>query len=140
MSEQNITRRDAVKMGGGALAAVGLSTAASTTTPAAPGVGSGRGLPGLPGKTLLLYTNRANTTQLLTDPVLLMQAGRLFLTGRTPEMGWWTDGLSAAVAWDAVDTYFVFYTGEQCEARWKNRSGHRDSKSEAAASRDQPSS
>jgi hypothetical protein len=135
MSEQNVTRREAVKLGGAALAAVGLSAGASAVAPEpAPGVD----FPDFRGKTVLLYTC-GNSTQLLTDPVFAMQAGRLFLTGRTPALGYWPDGLLAAVAWDSVDRYFIFDSADDCQARWKYHTSHKEATAEATAHGNRPS-
>ncbi len=109
MGDPNITRRDAVKLGGASLAAVGLSGGVSASArPTDLAAVPATDYPDFRGKTVLIYTTGENTTQLLTEPAFVMQAGRLFLTGRVPALGWWPDGLSAAIAWDSVDKYFVF--------------------------------
>jgi hypothetical protein len=121
MSDQNMTRRDAVKLGGGALAAAGLSGAATGAGPAEPAPAKALEYPDFRGKTILFYTCKEGGKQLLTDPTFAMLAGRLFVTGKVPALGSWPDGLSAAVAWDSVDTYYVFDSAEDCQERWKPR-------------------
>lgn len=91
--------------------------------------------PNFRGKTVLFYT-RGRSTQLLTDPAFAMLAGRLFVTGTTPALGYWPDGLSAAVAWDSVDTYYIFDSVEDCQARWKSREGEKEVSAEPDAAAD----
>ena len=93
MSDQNMTRRDAVKLGGTALAAASLSAGATGAGPAEPAPAKALEYPDFRGKTVLFYTSKERGKQLLTDPAFAMLAGRLFVTGIVPALGGWPDGL-----------------------------------------------
>src|SRR5258708_27612607 len=120
MRDQNMTRRDGVRLGGPALASAGLSAGISAAGSADPVPAKATEYPDFRGKTVVFYTRRRGSTQLLTDPAFAMLAGRLFVTGTPPALGYWTDGLSAAVAWDSVDSYFIFDSAEDYQARMKS--------------------
>src|SRR5262245_33807745 len=68
----------------------------------------GTDYPDFRGKTVIFFTHRKGFSYVLTDPVVAMQAGRLFVTGTAPMTGSWTDGLSGALAWESVEGYFVY--------------------------------
>jgi hypothetical protein len=114
-----MTRRDAVKLGGSALAAAGLAAGACSATPAA----QGTDLPDFRGKVVVCCVGDERMYHTLAAPLFETRAGRLFLTGRVPDAGCWSDGLSGAVAWDAVNAYLVYDSAEDYEAR---RKAHQD--------------
>jgi hypothetical protein len=132
MSDQNMTRRDAVKLGGTALAAVGLAAGAQAAIPAEPSSVPGTDYPDFRGKVVLLYTTDKHGSCLLADAVVTMLGGRPFLTGTMPAKGFWTDNLTAAVACDVVKDYLVFdsledYTARvEMHKRWKEAQGKSD--------------
>jgi hypothetical protein len=138
MSEQNMTRRDAVKLGGVALASVGLPGGASAagagaTAPAAPA--SGADYPDFRGKTVAFYTRDSkHNHHFFTDPSFTMLGGRLFVTGTIPALGIWTDGLSSAVAWDLVDSFVVYDSVEDYKVRCMAYKSDKQARAEPAAS------
>jgi hypothetical protein len=114
MSDQNMTRRDAVKLGGAALAGAGLPAAASAAGAGAPAAG----FPDFRGKVVAFYTLASKRNHhFFVDPVLVVQGGRLFVTGTIPALGHWTDGQTAAVAWESVEDYLVYDSVEDYKAR-----------------------
>jgi hypothetical protein len=117
MSDQNITRRDAVKLGGATLAGVGLS-AGTSAAPASTSPVSGMGHPDFRGKIVSFYTRRGGH-HLLSDPQFTMLGDRLFVTGTVPVLDHWTDGLTAAVALELVASYIVFDSLEDYLTRCK---------------------
>jgi hypothetical protein len=139
MSDQDMTRRNAVKLAGTTLAAVGLSAGASAAAgPADPVPARGTGYPDFRGKTVVFYTRRKGRSYILSDPVFEMQAGRLFVTGKGPMAGSWADGLTGAVPWESVDGYFVFDSAEDYVARGKENSTQPGARSEADTPADRP--
>jgi hypothetical protein len=138
MSDQSMTRRSAVKLGGATLAAVSLPTGASpahlSSAPTPPA-----SYPDFRGKTVLFYTsNKESGYEILTDPVFTMLNGRLFLTGTIPALGFWTDNLPAAFAWDLVRSYLVFDSVEDYAARKDAHKKWNEAKTHATALADQP--
>ena len=133
MSDQNMTRRSAVKLGGTALAAVGLSAGAGTAVPDPPAPVQVTDNPDFRGKAVYFYGRGGATSQLLIDPVVVMQAGRLFVTGTLPSYGSWGDGLLSAIAWDLVESYLVYNSAEDYFARHKECKGKKKAESEATA-------
>jgi hypothetical protein len=86
-------------------------------------VTSGANIPDFSGKVVIFYTSDEGGSHLLASPVFEMRAGRLFVSGRSPVVGGWMDGLAGAVAWDAVSAYVVYDSAEACEAAYKRRLG-----------------
>ncbi len=75
-------------------------------------------LPNLEGKILLIYLMHSGGEHftVIEQPRFDLQGDRLFLVGRlAPYKGGWGHGLPTAVAWDAVQQYFVFESLEQLE-------------------------
>jgi len=79
-------------------------------------------VPGLRGKTVVVFTRGNSTTPLVLDGCILETRGnRLFLAGASmpthkgqPD---WTEGIRRAVAWDAVEQYLLFDSPEDYYAR-----------------------
>jgi len=134
MSDQNMTRRAAVKLGGATLAGLGLSAGATAATPAA----SGADFPDFRGKTVSFYTQTARSHHLLTNPELKVLGGRLFLVGTVPVLGHWTDGLTGVVAWDVVDSYLVYDSIEDYHARCEAYRKDKEANGENGAATDRP--
>ena len=130
MSDQNMTRRDAVKLGGASLAAVGLSAGAPGARPAEPTPAPATDYPDFRGKTVYCYLSDGDGTRIFTDPVVVNQAGRTFLIGKVPAWGGWTDGLEGAVAWDLVRSYILFDSVEDYLARIKAYKSQKETKTE----------
>jgi hypothetical protein len=84
-------------------------------------VTSGADNPDFSGKVVVFYTSSDSYT--LTGPVFEVCGGRLFVTGRSPVIGFWTDGLTGAVAWDVVSSYVVYDSVEAYEAASKRSRG-----------------
>src|ERR1700686_3446237 len=73
--------------------------------------------PSLRGKTVAVFTRtRAECPAVLRECLLETRGGRLFLVGASVPaqraVQEWTDGVRRAVAWDAVDEYFLFDSPE----------------------------
>jgi hypothetical protein len=113
MIDQNLTRREAVKLGGATLAGVGLPAGASSAVPAVAMVPA---YPDFRGKVVLFYTEKGES-HILSDPQFAVIAGRLFLTGTAPARDHWTDGAASGIAWDLVGSYFAFDSIEDYRAR-----------------------
>src|SRR5439155_4606617 len=74
--------------------------------------------PSLRGKTVAVYTrNRSDSPAVLRECLLETRGGRLFLVGTSipaqRAVQEWTDGVRRAIAWDAVDEYFLFDSPEE---------------------------
>ena len=138
MSDQNMTRRDAVKLSGAALATAGLSAAASPA-PAAPTPSPSANYPDFRGKIVAFYTRAKDRNHhMLSDPVFAMQGGRLFVTGTVAVIGCWTDGMSVGFPWDSVESYYVYESVEDYRARCQTYKNTKEAKAEAAAPAEQP--
>src|SRR5689334_9977658 len=129
MSEQSMTRRSAVKLGGAALAAAGLPAGAS----AAKAPAGGTDYPEFRGKLVAFHIRAKRDHHLLSDPVFAVQGGRLFVTGTIPALGFWTDGLPAAFAWDLVEHYYVYESVEDYRSRCETYKKTKSAKAGAAA-------
>lgn len=140
MSDQSMTRRDAVKLGGTALASVGLSAGASgASAQAAPTPATG--YPDFRGKTVAFHIRaKRDNHQLVSDPMFVVQAGRLFVTGAVPTLDHWTDGLPVAFAWDLVQSYYVYESVEDFRSRCEKYKSAKERKAEAGAPADRPRS
>jgi len=136
MSDQNMTRREAVKLGGASLAAVGLSAGASGARPVEPAPAPATNHPDFRGKIVYCFLNEGDGTRLFTEPVVENQGGRAFLIGKVPAYGGWTDGLVAAVTWDSVRSYILFDSIEDWLARIKPYENQKEEKSEPNATLD----
>jgi hypothetical protein len=133
MSNQNISRRDAVKLGGAALATAGLAGAAAGAGPAEPAPTTGTQYPNFHGKTVSFQVRAKREHQLLSDPVFEVQGGRLFVTGTCPVLGFWPDGLSAGFAWDLVESYCIYESVEDYRSRTEMYKKSKEAKAEPAA-------
>jgi hypothetical protein len=116
MSDQNLTRREAVKLGGATLAGVGFSTGVAPSGGASQLPGQ-MDCPDFRGKVVVFYASEKCYTWPLLDPVFEMRCGRLFVAGKSPDRGKWSDGLSVGVAWDAVASYLIYDSVEDYTAR-----------------------
>jgi hypothetical protein len=124
-----MTRRDAVKLGGAALAGVGLSAGASGAS-ADSGSAPSRDWPDFRGKVVSFYIRAKKEHLLLGDPVFAMQGGRLFVTGISPALGNWADGLSVGFAWDLVESYCVYESLEDYRSRMDGYKSAHEAKAE----------
>ncbi len=86
-------------------------------------VTSGADNPDFSGKVVIFYTSNEGGSHTLASPVFEVRAGRLFVTGRSPVVGGWMDGLAGAVAWDAVSAYLVYDSAEAYKAAFKRSRG-----------------
>jgi hypothetical protein len=136
MSDQNMTRREAVKIGGASLAGVGLSAGASGVRFVEAAPAPATDYPDFRGKIVYVYLNEGDGTRLFAGPVVENQAGRAFLIGKVPAYGGWTDGLVGAVTWDSVRSYILFDSIEDYLARCKPYKNQKEEKSEPSATAD----
>src|SRR5437870_5832827 len=81
--------------------------------------------PSLRGKTVAVLTrSRSAFPTVLCDCHLETRSERLFLVGTSISMHKaqpeWSDGVRRAIAWDAIDEYFLFDSREDYYSRAKN--------------------
>jgi hypothetical protein len=118
----NISRRDAVRAFGAAVAGTALG-AGFTKAQLAEFNSVKQPVPDLTGKTLVINTKGRplQFALILGGCSFETQAGRLFLSGtnipHAPNTYNWTDGVRRLVAWDEVAEYMVFDSVEDYHSR-----------------------
>jgi hypothetical protein len=78
--------------------------------------------PEFDGKCLLIYStnNVASHSVLVENARFETQAGRLFIVGNGANIGGhanWTRGIPVCIAWDQIESYYVFDSAEQHRQR-----------------------
>jgi hypothetical protein len=76
------------------------------------------------GKVVSVVCENEDTGQLIDSPKFESQGGRLFIVGTVPNESSrdnWMEGLTTAIAWDAVQDYVVFESMDDFLKRLKSR-------------------